>query len=36
MWGGHFWSRSYYAGSTGSTSAATVRTYLQSQDRPQK
>ncbi|WP_327586044.1 IS200/IS605 family transposase [Nonomuraea sp. NBC_00507] len=34
--GGHFWSRSYYAGSTGDASLATVRTYLQSQDQPQK
>ncbi|MGP3920541.1 transposase, partial [Nonomuraea sp. 10N515B] len=36
LWSGHFWSRSYYAGSTGDASLATVRTYLQSQEQPQK
>jgi putative transposase len=33
--GGHFWSRSYYAGSTGDANLATVGNYIQSQDRPQ-
>ncbi|TMR10497.1 IS200/IS605 family transposase [Nonomuraea turkmeniaca] len=36
LWDGHFWSRSYYAGSTGGANLATVRTYIQSQDQPQK
>ncbi|MDP4506743.1 transposase [Nonomuraea turcica] len=36
LWDGHFWSRSYSAGSTGDASLATVHTYIQSQDRPQK
>ncbi|WP_164903763.1 transposase [Nonomuraea polychroma] len=30
LWGGHFWSRSSYAGSTGDASLATVRTSIQS------
>ncbi|GAA2389640.1 IS200/IS605 family transposase [Nonomuraea africana] len=34
LWGGHFWSRSYYAGSTGGANLTTVRTYIQGQDRP--
>lgn len=34
LWGGHFWSRSYYAGSTGGANLATVRKYIQGQDRP--
>ncbi|MGV9380069.1 IS200/IS605 family transposase [Nonomuraea sp. NPDC003707] len=36
LWGGHFWSRSYYAGATGAANLTTVRAYIQSQDRPQK
>lgn len=34
LWDGHFWSRSYYAGSTGGANLATVRSYIQGQDRP--
>ncbi len=34
LWDRHFWSRSYYAGSTGGANLATVRKYIQGQDRP--
>ncbi|MFG1615111.1 IS200/IS605 family transposase [Nonomuraea wenchangensis] len=34
LWGGHFWSRSYDAGSTCGANLATVRASIQGQDRP--
>jgi putative transposase len=31
LWGGHFWSRSYYVGTTGGASLETVRRYIEGQ-----
>ena len=31
LWGGHFWSRSYYVGTTGGASLETVRHYIEGQ-----
>lgn len=34
LWGGHLWSRSYYAGTTGGAGIDTVRRYIEQQNRP--
>jgi putative transposase len=34
LWGPHFWTPSYYAGSCGGANLATVRRYIQSQRHP--
>ena len=34
LWGGHFWSRSYFAGSCGGAPLTVVRQYIQNQQRP--
>lgn len=34
LWGEHFWSPSYYAGSTGGANIATVRRYIEAQRSP--
>lgn len=34
LWGGHLWSRSYYATTTGGASLATIRAYIRDQSRP--
>jgi putative transposase len=33
LWGGHLWSRSYYAGTTGGAGIETVRRYIEKQNR---
>ena len=34
LWGGHLWSRSYYAGTAGEAPLSTIAEYVQSQRRP--
>jgi len=34
LWGGHLWSRSYYAGTTGGANLDTVKNYITNQRRP--
>ncbi|WP_107459621.1 IS200/IS605 family transposase, partial [Streptomyces colonosanans] len=34
LWGGHFWSGSYYAGSVGGAPLTDVRQYIEQQKRP--
>ena len=34
LWGGHLWSRSYYAGSTGGAPLNVIAEYVKTQDRP--
>lgn len=34
LWGVHFWTPSYYAGSTGGANVETVRRYIEQQRRP--
>lgn len=34
LWGGHLWSRSYYAGTTGGANLSTVAAYVNSQRTP--
>lgn len=34
LWGNHFWTPSYYAGSCGSASLQTVKRYIQAQRLP--
>ncbi|MFF4350235.1 IS200/IS605 family transposase [Streptomyces sp. NPDC001530] len=34
LWGGHFWSGSYFAGSCGGTPLSVVRQYIEQQQRP--
>ena len=34
LWGNHFWTPSYYAGSSGGASLQTVKRYIQDQRRP--
>jgi len=34
LWGNHFWTPSYYAGSCGGASLQTVKRYIQDQRRP--
>lgn len=34
LWGGHFWSGSYFAGSCGGAPLTAVRQYIDSQKRP--
>ena len=34
LWGGHLWSRSYYAGTTGGANLDTIKKYVQNQRRP--
>lgn len=35
LWGGHLWSRSYYAGTVGGAPLEAVAKYVQSQRRPE-
>ena len=34
LWGGHLWSRSYYAGSAGGAPLSVIAEYVKSQARP--
>jgi putative transposase len=34
LWGDHFWTPSYFAGSTGGANLATVKRYIQQQRLP--
>jgi putative transposase len=34
LWGGHFWSGSYFAGSCGGAPLTVVRQYIENQQRP--
>lgn len=34
LWGGHFWSGSYFAGSCGGAPLTVVRPYIENQQRP--
>lgn len=34
LWGNHFWSPSYYAGSCGGVTVQQIRKYIENQDRP--
>lgn len=34
LWGGHFWSRSYYCGTTGGANLDIIKRYVQNQNRP--
>ena len=34
LWGGHFWSRSYYVGTPGGALLSTIAQYIRSQERP--
>ena len=34
LWGNHFWSPSYFAGSCGGASISTVRQYIENQQKP--
>jgi putative transposase len=34
LWGGHFWSRSYYVGTAGGAPLSTIAEYIRSQERP--
>ncbi len=34
LWGGHFWSRSYFVGTCGGAPLSVLRAYIQSQRRP--
>lgn len=35
LWGGHLWSRSYYAGTAGGAPLETIADYIRSQQRPE-
>ncbi|WP_344393064.1 transposase, partial [Streptomyces aureus] len=34
LWGGHFWSGSYFAGSCGGAPLTLVKQYIENQQRP--
>lgn len=34
LWGGHLWSRSYYAGTSGGANLDTLKRYIEGQNRP--
>ena len=34
LWGGHFWSRSYYIGTAGGAPLSTIRAYIDNQQTP--
>ena len=34
LWGNHFWSPSYFAGSCGGASIATIKQYIENQQKP--
>ena len=34
LWGNHFWSASYYAGSCGGVTVDQIKKYIENQDRP--
>ncbi|MET7989242.1 MULTISPECIES: transposase, partial [unclassified Streptomyces] len=34
LWGGHFWSGSYFAGSCGGAPLTVVKQYIENQKRP--
>jgi putative transposase len=36
LWGGHFWSPSYFVGSCGGAPLAIIREYLENQRRPER
>lgn len=36
LWGGHFWSTSYYVGTAGNVSAETIRKYIERSEHMQK
>lgn len=36
LWGGHFWTPSYFASTTGGASIATIRRYIEQQRAPAK
>ena len=36
LWGGHFWSRSYYVGTAAGAPLSTIAEYIRSQERPSR